>query len=153
MPKSSTGQGPSPQARRRRHRCAREARATLAHDMLYWPNPAHKAETTEAGPPLWTPDKDLCPTGMTVAERRDLLATSVPANEEDPRSRRFALRRTEHGLELFDVKWTEDSPGGDPVFHGHPASRVPRTVLKRWRDDGVVTAAEYRRLSRELPGC
>jgi hypothetical protein len=58
--------------------------------MRYWPNPAHKAETTEAGPPLWTPDKDLCPTGMTVAERRD---------------------------------------------------------------DGVVTAAEYRRLSRELPGC
>jgi hypothetical protein len=49
-------------------------------------------------PPLWTPDKDLCPTGMTVAERRNLMATSVPANEEAPRSRRFALRRTEHGL-------------------------------------------------------
>jgi hypothetical protein len=91
-----------PQRRQRRHRCARGARATLAADMRYWPNPAHKAETTEAGPPLWTPDKDLCPTGMTVAERRDLLATSVPANEEYPRSRRFAMRRAQHGVEHID---------------------------------------------------
>ena len=29
--------------------------------MRYWPNPAHKRETTEAGPPAWSPDKDPCP--------------------------------------------------------------------------------------------
>jgi hypothetical protein len=121
--------------------------------MRYWPNPAHKVETTEAGPPVWTPDKDRCPSGMTVQERRALFDASVPLNADDPHSRRFAVRRTEHGLELYDVKWTEDDATGEPVFHGHPASRVPRLVLKKWRDEGVVSAAEYRRLSRELPGC
>jgi hypothetical protein len=75
-----------------------ESRATLASDMRYWPNPAHKTETTEAGPPLWTPDKDLCPTGMTIAERRDLLGTSGPANEEDPRPGGSPCGGTEHGL-------------------------------------------------------
>jgi hypothetical protein len=120
--------------------------------MRYWPNPAHKTETTEAGPPMWRPDKDPCPQGMTLHERRALLDASVPVDAADPHSRRFAIRRTEHGLEVFDVKWTEDV-GDEPVFHGHPASRAPRVVLKLWRDSGAITPAEYRRLSRELPGC
>jgi hypothetical protein len=121
--------------------------------MRYWPDPAHKIETTEAGPPSWAPSKDKCPAGMTVAERRALLEASVPYDPLDAPSRRFAIRRVEAGLELFDVKWTEDDAGGEPVFHGHPASRVPRPVLKQWRDNGTLTPAEYRRLSRELPGC
>ena len=29
--------------------------------MYYYPNPAHKTETTEAGPPRWRPDKEPCP--------------------------------------------------------------------------------------------
>jgi hypothetical protein len=121
--------------------------------MKYWPNPAHKVETTEAGPPVWNPDKDPCPAGMTVQERRGLLEQSLALDEGDPRSRRFAVRRTEQGLELFDVKWTQDDADGVPVFHGHPASRVPRAILKQWRDAGLITQPEYRRLSRELPGC
>jgi hypothetical protein len=121
--------------------------------MRYWPNPAHKVETTEAGPPVWVPDKEKCPPRMTVPERRALLEASVPMDPNDARSRRFALRRVEHGVELFDVKWTEDDADGEAVFHGHPASRVPRSVLKHWRDAGTLTAAEYRRLSRALPGC
>jgi hypothetical protein len=59
--------------------------------MRYWPNPAHKVETTEAGPPLWTPDKDRCPPGMTVQERRALLDASVAVDPTNHRSRRFAV--------------------------------------------------------------
>ncbi len=121
--------------------------------MRYWPNPAHKIETSEAGPPKWNPYKEPCPTNMTVGERSQLLALSTAVDPQDPRSRRFAMRRTDSGLELFDIKHTEDDHEGQPVFHGHPASRVNRSVLKRWRDEGLLNPAEYRRLARELPGC
>jgi hypothetical protein len=89
---------------------------------------------------------------MTVAERNVLFMNSVSATPGDPHSRRFALRRTEYGIEVYDVKWTQDV-GNDPEFHGHPATRVPSAVLKAWREAGVITAAEYGRLRRELPGC
>jgi hypothetical protein len=91
---------------------------------------------------------------MTVHERRDLLQASIPLDPGEPRSRRFAMRRRPDGVvDVFDVKWTQDDPDGEPVFHGHPASKVPRNILKQWRDLGALTPAEYKRLSRELPGC
>jgi hypothetical protein len=120
--------------------------------MRYWPNPAHKTRTSEAGPPAWSPDKDPCPSDMTVADRNALFLASVPVAPADPRARRFAIRRTTHGLEVYDVKWTRDVDD-DPEFHAHPASRVPSVVLKAWRDDGTITQAEYGRLRKELPGC
>ncbi len=89
---------------------------------------------------------------MTVEERVALLEASVAIEEGNPRSRRFALRRSERGLEVFDIKHTRDV-AGEPEFHGHPASRVDATVLKRWRNGGLITDAEYNRLRRELPGC
>lgn len=120
--------------------------------VRYWPNPAHKVETTEAGPPVWIPNKEKCPRGMTVAERNLLLAGSVAVDPDDIHSRRFAVRRTERGLEFFDVKWTQDVDGV-PEFHGHPASRVDRRVLKVFRERGLITEAEYNRFRKELPGC
>lgn len=121
--------------------------------MRYWPNPAHKEETTEAGPPAWNPNKEKCPRGMTVPERTELLEASIPIKPNDPRSRRFAVRRTESGrLEFFDIKYTRDVDD-DIEFHGHPASRVDRGVLKIWRDRGTITDAEYNRLRKDLPGC
>jgi hypothetical protein len=89
---------------------------------------------------------------MTVAERTALLEASIAVVLGDPRSRRFALRRSERGLEIFDIKHTGEVDG-EPEFHGHPASRVDRAVLKVWRDRGEITLAEYNRLRRELPGC
>ncbi len=90
---------------------------------------------------------------MTVPERDELLRASVPISPDDPRSRRFAVRRTATGLlELFDIKFTRDVDE-DFEFHGHPASRIDRGVLKVLRDRGVVTAAEYNRLRKDLPGC
>ena len=120
--------------------------------MHYWPNPAHKTHTTEAGPPAWSPDKDPCPAGMSVPERHALFNASLPVDAADPRSRRFALRRTDRGLEIYDLKFTGDVDG-DPEFHGHPATRVNRDILKAWRNVGAISQAEYARLRKELPGC
>jgi hypothetical protein len=89
---------------------------------------------------------------MPPAERDALFQASIPKDPGDPRSRRFAVRRTATGLELFDVKYTGDE-GGVPVFHGHPASRVPAAVLREMRNRGDITEAEYNRLRKELPGC
>jgi hypothetical protein len=120
--------------------------------VRYWPNPAHKEETNEAGPPAWNPYKEKCPRGMTVTERNALLEASVPVEEGNPRSRRFALRRTAAGLEFFDIKYSRDVDG-DQEFHGHPASRIDRGVLRVFRTRGLIDQAEYNRLRRELPGC
>lgn len=120
--------------------------------MRYWPNPAHKSETTEAGPPVWIPDKEKCPRAMTVEERNQLLLESVAVDPSDRRSRRFAVRRTASGIEFFDIKWTRDVEGV-PEFHGHPASRVDRRALQTFRERELITYAEWNRLRRQLPGC
>lgn len=101
---------------------------------------------------MWSPDKAKCPRGMTVEERSTLLAASVPVDASDPRSRRFAVRRTSTDLEVFDIKYGRDVDGV-PEFHGHPASRIDRGALKLLRDAGQITPAEYNRLRKELPGC
>src|SRR5688500_6137397 len=108
--------------------------------VQYWPNPAHKKETTEAGPPGWHPGKDACPERMSVDERNELLRDSIPLDPDNPCSRRWAIRRAEGLLEFFDVKWT-GTLEGDDVFHGHPASYVPVAILRRFRDRGDVSGA------------
>ncbi len=117
--------------------------------MRYWPNPAYKRETTEAGPPLWRPDKEPCPNDLTEAERNRLLKTSVPRDPADPHSRRFNVRRGPRGLEVYEAKWTLDLDG-ESEFHGHPASWVPANVLRKFRDDGRITKAEYTKLVRDF---
>lgn len=89
---------------------------------------------------------------MTVEARNVLLATSVAVDASDPRSRRFAVRRTSTELEIFDIKYGRDVDGV-PEFHGHPASRIDRGALKLLRDTGQITPTEYNRLRKELPGC
>jgi len=90
---------------------------------------------------------------MTREERQTLLEASVPVDANDPRSRRFAVRRGPTGLlEIFDIKFTRDVDD-DHEFHGHPASRIDRRVLKHLREAGLVTDAEYNRLRKDLPGC
>jgi len=86
-----------------------------------------------------------------MSERNELLASSVPVDATNPRSRRFNVRRSEHGLELYDGKWTQDV-AEEPEFHGHPASYVPVSILRIFRDRGQITLAEYRRLVRNF-GC
>jgi len=116
--------------------------------MRYYPNPAHKLETTEAGPPRWWPDKEPCPP-MTPAERSALLENSIPDDSGSSRSRRYVVRRAAGRIEFFEAKFTRDVDG-EPEFHGHPAAHVPARVLRRFLSDGSITPAEYRRFVRRL---
>lgn len=116
-------------------------------NVKYWPNPAHKRETTEAGPPRWRPDKAPCPK-MTVEEREDLLRRSIPLSPADPASRRFAFRRVPK-LEWFEAK-CHGYNEGEPEFHGHPTVHVPNRVLRAFRDAGHISEAEYRFMVKEL---
>lgn len=116
--------------------------------MYYFPNPAHKRETTEAGPPRWRPDKEPCPK-MSLRERAALLQDSIARDPASPTSQRFAVRRGASGLEFFTARMTREVCG-DVEFHGYPASHVPAQVLRRFRDQGRITTAEYRRVVRRL---
>lgn len=116
--------------------------------MRYFPNPAHKLETTEAGPPRWWPDKEPCPR-MSPQERDVLLRDSVALDPESETSRRYAVHRGDSGLEFFEAKCTRVVEG-DPEYHGHPTSRVPSKVLRIFRDRGLITTPEYRRAVRQL---
>ena len=115
--------------------------------MRYWPNPAHKRRTSEAGPALWRPGKTPCPDDMTVAERNELLATAVPERRDDPRSRRYNVRRGARGLELYDFKWMRDVDG-EPEFHGHPTTFLQGQILRELLAAGTITDAEYERLRK-----
>src|SRR5215472_588869 len=117
--------------------------------MRYWPNPAHKRGTTEAGPPRWWPDKEPCPDDLAVDGRNELLVTSFALDPTDAHSRRFNVRRCVRGLELYEAKWTRDV-NGEPECHGHPTSFVPAKVLRALRDCGRITANEYRKLVKRF---
>ena len=116
--------------------------------MCYFPNPAHKRETTEAGPPRWRPDKEPCP-NMTPRERATLLQQSLAKDPGSPTSQRFAIRRGTSGLEFFTARVTR-VVNANVEFHGYPTGQVPASVLRRFRDQGRITNAEYRSLLKRL---
>ena len=115
--------------------------------MRYWPNPAHKRETSEAGPPGWRPGKTKCPDDMTVAERNKLLETSIPADPSKPCSRRYNIRRGAHGLELYDFQCAPDE-NDEPVCHGYPTTFLPGPILRVLLADGKISQPEYSRLRK-----
>ena len=116
--------------------------------MRYWPNSAHKRETTEAGPPRWRPDKDPCPNDATVADRNQLPETSIPSDPTYRRARHFKVRRGPHGLEQYEAKHTREVDG-EPEFRGHPTSRIPNGVLRALRKRGDISAAECGKLVKQ----
>lgn len=117
--------------------------------MRYFANPAHKVETTEAGPPAWHPDKEPCPKGMTLRERSELLRGSVAEDPNSPTTRRFAVRRVESGLEFFAAQMTQ-VVNGQIEYHGYPTHCVPGKILRRFRDQGKISQSEYRSLVKRL---
>jgi hypothetical protein len=118
--------------------------------LAYAPNPTHKREWTEAGPPKLRSDKTPCPTDITVVECRALLQASVPEDPDDPRSRRYAARRSESGLELFAAQ-AHSPTGPEPIeFHGYPVPSAPTKVLRVLRDRGDLAGPEYTRLTKAL---
>lgn len=84
---------------------------------------------------------------MSIQERNELLRASIPERADDPCPRRYALRRSARGLELYEAKYTE-MQGNELVFHGYPTTAVPCQVLRRLKDEGLLSEAEYRRLVR-----
>ena len=117
--------------------------------MRYFPNPAHKVETTEAGPPRWRPDKTPCPEGMTIQERTQLLRDSIAENPDSPTTRRFAVRRSDSGLEFFAAQMTR-IVNGETEYHGYPTFYVPVKILRQFRDNGIITRSEYRMSVKRL---
>jgi hypothetical protein len=120
----------------------------IGGQMYYFPNPAHKRETTEAGPPRWRPDKEPCPS-MTPRERATLLQQSVEKDAGSPSSQRFAVRRGASGLEFYTARVTR-VVNGEVEYHGYPTSYVPGSVLRQFREQGLITKPEYRNLVKRL---
>jgi hypothetical protein len=112
--------------------------------VLYWPNPVHKKQMTEAGHGRWRADKTPCPDDMTVAERDDLFRTSVAENPDDPCSKRYNVRRSDRGLELLEAQCARE--GDEVVCHGYPTSHIPTKVLRILPAAGTITRPEYDRL-------
>ena len=117
--------------------------------MRYFANPAHKVDTTEAGPPAWSPDKTPCPKGMTLHERTELLRNSIAEDPASPASRRFTVRRTESGLEFFAIQMTQ-VVNSEIEYHGYPTRFVPGKILRQFRDQGTISQPEYRSLVKRL---
>lgn len=116
----------------------------------YAPNPTHKREWTGVGPPARRSDKSPCPSDITAIECHELLQIAIPEDPADPRSRRYAVRRSDIGAELFAA--LAHSPAGlEPIeFHGYPVPTAPAKVLRKLRDRGDLLPPEYRRLIRGL---
>ena len=119
--------------------------------MRYLANPAHKTETTEAGPPLWRPDKEPCPEGMTLRERTTLLRESIAENPDAPHSRRFAVCRTESGLHFFAAQVTQ-IVNGEADHHHDALRRVSGRMPRRFRDQVLIPSAVPRRSGSVAPG-
>ena len=124
-----------------------EGYGTLPRQVKYWPNPAHKRETSEAGPPRWRPDKTPCPR-LTIDERNTLLQSSI-ADPKLSDTVRYALRRSEEGTQWFTGRLT-GYDGEEAVFHGYPTAHVPARVLRLFMAQGEISDAEYRRMIRQL---
>lgn len=124
--------------------------ADLGDMLRYVPNKVHKREWTEAEPPAPRSDKTPCPSDITAVECHDLLQDAVAEDPSDPRSRRYAVRRSDVGVELFAAQ--AHSPAGlDPIeFHGYPVPSAPARILRALRDRGDLVTSEYRRLIRGL---
>lgn len=118
--------------------------------LWYFPNPAHKTQTTEAGPPKWYPAKTACPDTMSLAERDELVDMSVPAGDDPLDPSRYAVRRVDGRLEWYRTLVTRCHPDGRIEIHGHPFEpghpKVPPRALRRLRDNGIITHAEYTRV-------
>jgi hypothetical protein len=93
---------------------------------------------------------------MTRQERDALLEASVPVDPDDPESRRFAVRRVDGRIELYEAQ-CGGVRDGEEEFHGypwyHPEYRpnprpVPYSVLDRLCALGHITQEEFRKALR-----
>jgi hypothetical protein len=86
---------------------------------------------------------------MSVEERERLMAESIAEDDADG-STRYALRIGPSGLEWLAGRLTR-LVDGEPEYHGYPCVHVPIRVLRRFRDLGKITEAQYEKLRKVLP--
>ena len=77
------------------------------------------------------------------------MRNSVPEDPNAPKSRRFAVRRTDAGLEFFTAQVTQVVKG-ECEYHGYPTRQIPGRILRQFKDDGVISLPEYRKLVKRL---
>jgi len=122
--------------------------------LWYYPNPAHKRATTEAGPPRWYPAKEACPEDMTLEEREELVRASIPLSDDPYDPKRFAVQRKKGRLIWYRTLLTREHPDGRIEIHGHPFTpgrpRVPPAAARKMREVGAITEAEYRQAIRGI---
>lgn len=121
--------------------------------LWYRPNPAHKLETTEAGPPAWFPHKTACPPRMSAAERETLVQASVPRGDDPLDPVRYAVARDGGGeIRWYKTALTLEHPDGRIEIHGYPflpgSPKIPSRVLRRMRESGIISESEYRKAVR-----
>lgn len=110
----------------------------------------HNPRVSEEGPPRWVPGGEKCPEDLSQTELDELIAASLPADDDPASCRRFALRRTENGTQFFETKSSNRVESGRPVMHGHPigSNEVPARIARRWLDLGWIKKSEYNRITK-----
>lgn len=78
-----------------------------------------------------------------------MLAESVE-DEANASRARYALRSGPGGFEWFAARVTREVEG-ELEYHGYPCDHVPIRVLRRFRDLGRITPAQYEKFRKELP--
>lgn len=116
--------------------------------VIYRENPKHKRGARGGGPPRWFPDRDsLCPEDITLQMAQQLLDDSFDGTDAAHPEGRARYAVDEAGR--FFKAYSEDH---GETWHGYPVRRelvgrqFPSRVLRRFRDEGLITGAEYRRL-------
>ena len=122
-------------------------------NIFYRPNPSHKKGTTEAGPPKWGPHKSACPEDLTKEDIDELLDQSVSESDDPLDPKRYAVRRLEGKLQWFQTHLTLNHADGRIEVHGFPIEpgypKIPPKVLRKFRDQEVITEAEYNRATKQ----
>lgn len=114
----------------------------------YRENPKHKRGARGDGPPRWFPDRDtLCPQDLTLQMAQQLLDEGVDGRDDShPGAKaRFAVDAQGRFFKAYSHDQGE-------TWHGYPVRdelvprQVPSRVLRKFRDAGRITQADYNRL-------
>ena len=81
-----------------------------------------------------------------------MVRDSVAQSDDPCDPVRFAVRRLGNELQWFTTRLTVEHPDGRVEIHGYPFQpgqpKIPPSVLRKLRDAGIITRAEYRKVVR-----
>jgi len=120
--------------------------------LIYRKNDKHKKGACGSGPPRWFPStSSLCPEDLSHEEAQELLEDSLEGKSADHPNNgaRFAYRAGHFYKGYCEQNACE---GQHEIWHGYPVSRelvpsqVPARILRSFRDNGLISKAEYKKL-------